>query len=505
MIFDWAYFFSLFSMPVFWRACLTVIELSALSWVLGLVLGLLLALGKSSSTRLLRWPINLYVWFFRSVPLLVLVVFVYNLPQIFPATGSVLSTPFIAGLVAMVVTEAAYMAEIHRGGLLSVAKGQREAAYALGIRYTGIQRLVVIPQALRVAAPALINEYITITKLTSVLSVISLGEILMVGQRLYTQNFMIMETLAAVAIFYVAIVTLFGGLLGWLERYMELSRRTPATLDEHQVAGILEQLPSPPHKEKTGKQETGLPDAARTTSISKAYGQHKVLKDINLSIQQGEVVSIIGPSGSGKTTLIRSLNGLESIDAGEVILLGEDFIHAGERHGRRFYQDLCQLGMVFQGFNLFAHRTVIDNIMLAPTYHGSGNSHSRRDAAFSVLARVGMLEHANKYPHQLSGGQQQRVAIARALAMAPAIMLFDEPTSALDPERVSEVLEVIRGLAMEGMTMVIVTHEMDFAMSLSDRILFMEEGEIAFAGTPNDIRQHSAPSRVRDFIGRAAQ
>ncbi|WP_027350908.1 amino acid ABC transporter permease/ATP-binding protein [Halotalea alkalilenta] len=503
MLFDWGYFVSLFSMPAFWRASLTVIELSALSWALGLAIGLPLALGKMSSHRLLRAPIGLYVWFFRSVPLLVLVVFVYNLPQIFPATGVVLSSPFYAGLVALVVTEAAYMTEIHRGGLLAVPKGQREAAHALGLRYLGIQRLIVLPQALRVSAPTLINEYITVVKLTSIISVISLTELLMVGQRLYTQNFMIMETLAAVAIYYVGIVTVFGGLLERLERRLEVGTRTPGTLDEPRLAALRASLPRPPAV-SSATPRAGQPDALRLNQVRKRYGSHEVLKGIDLKVATGEVISVIGPSGSGKTTLIRALNGLEPIDAGEVVLFGEPFITAGERHAGRFQQGILEIGMVFQSFNLFAHLSVVDNLTLAPRYHGRLDATQRRQQALALLDKVGMLAHAEKYPHQLSGGQQQRVAIARALAMAPKIMLFDEPTSALDPERVSEVLEVIRALAEEGMTMVIVTHEMAFAMSISDRILFMEDGEIHLDAPPMKIRSGEIDPRISAFIGPAA-
>ncbi len=196
MQFDWPYFLSLFSMPAFWQACVTVVELSALAWFIGMVLGFMLASAKLSASAWLRTPAAVYIWFFRSIPLLVLVVFVYNvynLPQLLPASGKVLSNPFYSGLFALVVTEAAYMAEIHRGGLISVAKGQKEAGRALGIGLLGLQRLIVIPQAFRIALPTLINEYITVVKLTSLVSVISLTEILTVGQRLYAQNFLVME------------------------------------------------------------------------------------------------------------------------------------------------------------------------------------------------------------------------------------------------------------------------------------------------------------------------
>ncbi len=500
MPFEWSYFFSLFSMPAFWAACWTVVKLSSLAWLLGLVLGFGLASAKQAASRWLSAPAAIYVWFFRSVPLLVLLIFVYNLPQLIPASGKVLSNPFYAGLFALVLTEAAYMAEIHRGGLLSVAKGQREAARALGIGRLGAQRLIVVPQAFRIALPTLTNEYVTIVKLTSLVSVISLSELLLVGQRLYAQNFLVLETLGAVAVYYVLIVSLFGWGLQYLERHLDLGRRKPSPLVEAQMAELRSSLPQVTAGSAQIRQP-GAPAALYLSNIHKHYGDHHVLKGIDLSVQPGEVISIIGPSGSGKTSLIRTVNGLESIDEGEIVLFGEAFIQAGDRpENRRQREGVRRIGMVFQSFNLFPHRTIVDNVLLAPRYHGLGDTAELRRQALALLDKVGLLAHANKYPHQLSGGQQQRVAIARALAMKPDIMLFDEPTSALDPELVGDVLAVIRDLAREGMTMLIVTHEMDFALSISDRVLFMENGHVQLDASPEAIRTGNH-ERVRRFIG----
>ena len=500
MPFEWTYFFSMFSMPSFWKASWTVVKLSTMAWLIGMLLGFGLANAKQSLHRWVRLPAATYVWFFRSVPLLVLLIFVYNLPQLFPGSGALLSQPFYAGLLALVLTEAAYMAEIHRGGLLSVAKGQREAARALGIRGIGMQRLIVVPQAFRIALPTLTNEYVTIVKLTSLVSVISLTELLLVGQRLYAQNFLVLETLGAVALYYVLIVTLFGWVLQYFERHLDLTRRKPDTLDDARLQALRNTLPAvrsvEPHEARPG-----MPAAVSLRDVHKHYGTHHVLKGIDLRVRAGEVISIIGPSGSGKTSLIRTINGLESIDKGEIVLFGEGFISAGDGpDSRRLRSGIRRIGMVFQSFNLFPHRTILDNVQLAPRYHRMGDRESLRKEALALLDKVGLLAHADKYPHQLSGGQQQRVAIARALAMKPDIMLFDEPTSALDPELVGDVLNVIRDLASEGMTMLIVTHEMDFALSISDRVVFMEEGNIALDATPDAIR-NGDNSRVQRFIG----
>ncbi|EJM37632.1 amine acid ABC transporter, permease protein, 3-TM region, His/Glu/Gln/Arg/opine family [Pseudomonas sp. GM33] len=504
MQFDWSYFFSLFSLPDFWNACVTVIQLSALAWFIGMLLGFVLATAKLSQSPLLRIPAAVYIWFFRSIPLLVLVVFVYNLPQLFPGSGPILSNPFYAGLLALVVTEAAYMAEIHRGGLISVAKGQREAGRALGVGVLGMQRLIVIPQAFRISLPTLINEYITVVKLTSLVSVISLTEILTVGQRLYATNFLVMETLAAVGVYYVLIVTVFGYFLQRLERYLDLNFRKPHTLDASTIARFkasAEALPDIARK-AAGNNTTPI---LQLNNIQKSYGTHKVLLGIDLNVDYGQVVSIIGPSGSGKTSLIRTVNGLESIDTGDIKLFGETFIEASDKpNGSRLRKGVRHIGMVFQNFNLFPHRTILDNITLAPRYHGQPGELSEH-RAYALLDKVGLLAHAHKYPHQLSGGQQQRVAIARALAMEPQIMLFDEPTSALDPELVNDVLNVIRDLAREGMTMLIVTHEMDFAMSISDRVIFMENGNIQLDAAPDTIRCEAAGERVRRFMGIGAR
>ena len=315
--------------------------------------------------------------------------------------------------------------------------------------------MIVIPQALRIALPALSNEFITIAKLTSLVSVISLAEILLVGQRLYTQNFLVFETMLAVAFYYVLIVTIFDKLLGWLESHLNILRRTPRplTLDQRTRDALRANSPS--------RRRQGAEQALQVQGARKRFGDHEVLKGIDLVVKPGEVISIIGPSGSGKTSLIRTLNGLESLDGGRVLLHGQPFLDSarGSTPGAR----ILDIGMVFQSFNLFPHKTVLQNVMLAPQYHRRGAFVDLRCEALALLDKVGMLEHAHKYPHQLSGGQQQRVAIARALAMRPSIMLFDEPTSALDPELVAEVLKVVETLAREGMTMLIVTHEMSFA------------------------------------------
>ncbi|WP_302166030.1 amino acid ABC transporter ATP-binding protein [Mitsuokella multacida] len=232
-------------------------------------------------------------------------------------------------------------------------------------------------------------------------------------------------------------------------------------------------------------------------NLRKSFCDVEVLKGINLTIKEKEVVVIIGPSGSGKSTLLRCMNYLEEPTSGEVSVDG--IVLDGEANINKVREEV---GMVFQRFNLFPHMTVLQNIMLAPIKVRHVAKQEAEETARKLLARVGLADKADAYPSQLSGGQQQRVAIARALAMKPKVMLFDEPTSALDPEMVGEVLDVMRKLAEEGMTMVIVTHEMGFAREVGDRLLFVDDGRIIEQGDPKEVFEHPKEERTRLFLSK---
>lgn len=234
------------------------------------------------------------------------------------------------------------------------------------------------------------------------------------------------------------------------------------------------------------------------TDLHKYFGQLEVLKGINASIASGEVVCVIGPSGSGKSTFLRCLNLLEEPTKGEIFLDGIPLIE----HKKDIDKLRRKVGMVFQQFNLFPNLTVLENIMLAPLKVVKMSQGAAKEKAEALLKRVGLSEKADQYPNRLSGGQKQRVAIARALAMDPEVMLFDEPTSALDPEMVGEVLEVMRQLASEGMTMVVVTHEMGFAREVSNRVFYMDEGIIYEEGTPDQIFRDPQKPRTREFLSK---
>lgn len=236
----------------------------------------------------------------------------------------------------------------------------------------------------------------------------------------------------------------------------------------------------------------------KVSGLHKSFGKLTVLNGIDLHIQKGEVVVVIGPSGSGKSTLLRCLNLLEVPTGGEVVFEGSRITDPK--------QDIDKLrqkmGMVFQQFNLFPHLSIVDNIMVSPVHVLKESKEAARDNALRLLRLVGLEEKENSYPNQLSGGQKQRIAIARALAMAPDVMLFDEPTSALDPEMVGEVLDVMKKLASEGMTMVVVTHEMGFAREVGDRIIFMDGGTIVEEGTPSEVFGNPQHPRTQDFLAK---
>lgn len=231
--------------------------------------------------------------------------------------------------------------------------------------------------------------------------------------------------------------------------------------------------------------------------VYKSFGKNEVLKGINLHVERGEVVVIIGPSGSGKSTVLRCMNYLEEPTSGDVIVDGMNLNVKENINNVR-----AEVGMVFQRFNLFPHMTVLDNITLAPQKIRKMSKEEAEKIALELLAKVGLQDKADSYPQQLSGGQQQRVAIARALAMTPKVMLFDEPTSALDPEMVSEVLDVMKNLAKEGMTMVVVTHEMGFAKEVGTRVHFVDEGKILEEGTPKDVFEHPTNERTQLFLSK---
>jgi glutamate transport system ATP-binding protein len=235
--------------------------------------------------------------------------------------------------------------------------------------------------------------------------------------------------------------------------------------------------------------------------VNKWFGALHVLRDIDLTVRRGEVIVVIGPSGSGKSTLCRTVNRLETIDRGTITLAGQPL----PQEGKQLAALRAEVGMVFQSFNLFSHKSILENVTLGPIKVRGKRKADAEKRAMELLDRVGVAEQAGKYPAQLSGGQQQRVAIARALAMDPIVMLFDEPTSALDPEMIKEVLDVMVDLASGGTTMVVVTHEMGFARTAADRVLFMSDGAVVEENTPQEFFTNPRSARAQDFLGKVLQ
>jgi glutamate transport system ATP-binding protein len=233
-------------------------------------------------------------------------------------------------------------------------------------------------------------------------------------------------------------------------------------------------------------------------NVNKYFGELHVLQDIDLTVRRGEVLVVIGPSGSGKSTLCRAINRLETIDSGEIRIDGQPL----PEEGRALAKLRADVGMVFQSFNLFAHKTILENVTLGPVKVRREKSSTAKERALGLLDRVGVKNQAQKMPAHLSGGQQQRVAIARALAMKPKVMLFDEPTSALDPEMINEVLDVMVALAKEGMTMIVVTHEMGFARKAANRVVFMADGQIVEEATPEEFFTAPKSDRAKDFLSK---
>jgi polar amino acid transport system ATP-binding protein len=259
-----------------------------------------------------------------------------------------------------------------------------------------------------------------------------------------------------------------------------------------------------------GNDKTSTAPMIRIDSVSKSYGSHQVLREISFDVNEGEVVVLIGPSGSGKSTLLRCINFLEEFQAGTISVDGTPVGYQGAAAGvsrvRQSEADIARLrtkaGMVFQNYNLFPHKTALENVVMGPIHVNGKNRKEAEKNALELLAKVGLADKAGHYPSQLSGGQQQRVAIARALAMRPKVMLFDEVTSALDPELVEEVLKTLRDLSKEGMTMIIVTHEMQFAREVADRLLFFYEGRIVEDGPPKEVFANPSSERFRSFVKR---
>ncbi len=493
---------------------LKTLQLTVIAMLVGIVLGTVLAVMRLSENPVLRAVAGGYVWLFRGTPILVQLLFWFFLGTVLPQisiglpfggpdlwswpTNTVI-TQFTAAILGLGLNEAAYMAEIVRAGIGSVDHGQREAAEALSM--SPLDHVPTSdPAAGGPADRAADGEPDDLHAQADLAST---------GDRPARAHH---------------------------DRPADLRPELPAdpAADRRQPL-----VPGTDHSADARAEPTGEPDEPRRArhhpatyqahsqgqshaqggsalmepmvqaiNVRKSFGDTEVLKGIDLTVDPGEVISLLGPSGSGKSTFLRCINHLERLDGGEISVNGE--LVGYRRHGGRKYElrpretaaARRHVGMVFQRFNLFPHRTAVENVMEAPIYVKRETRTKARAEAMQLLDRVGLADKAAAYPAQLSGGQQQRVAIARALAMRPTLMLFDEPTSALDPELVGEVLEVMKGLATEGMTMIVVTHEIGFAREVCDKVVFMDGGVVVEAGPPAQVLTDPRHARTKSFLSK---
>jgi polar amino acid transport system permease protein len=520
--------------PFLLQGAWLAVEIAGLAMVGGMIMGLGLALMRISRLAPLRAIAWFYIWFVRGTPQLLQLVFIYDA---LPPLGITLDT-FTTAVLGFALNEAAFSAEIIRGGILSVNRNQGIAANAFGMSPFLTLRRIILPQAMKAILPGMANDVISMIKGTSIASVIFVNELTFRSQQIVGQNFKFFTVFAAAGIIYLAMTSAVAIGQALLERRfnLEIDRSAGRGVGFGSLfglslfkAGARERTaptfaPSPVHAPQIAAsiEPTSLDWIRKITSgaaegkvtepfvsfrnVHKAYGSREVLRGIDLEVRKGEVVVIMGPSGSGKSTLLRLVNHLEAVDWGEIQVEGKYVGYRRRDKLLRPIRDLAKaraearIGMVFQHFNLFDHLTALENVMEAPLRVYGEPREKVRMLALNLLAAVGLTQHVDKLPHRLSGGQQQRVAIARALAISPRLMLFDEPTSALDPELVGDVLAVMRRLAEAGMTMLVVTHEVRFAQEVADRVVFMDEGLVVEQGTPAEVLRNPKQERTQRFL-----
>ncbi len=452
------------ALPSLWTGAIVTLQITLLAIVVGIVWGTLLALMRLSGVKPLQWFSRLYVTVFRSIPLvMVLLWFFLIVPQVLQGVLGLSPTIDIrlaSAMIAFSLFEAAYYSEIIRAGIQAVPRGQVNAAFALGMSYGQAMRLVILPQAFRAMVPLLLTQAIVLFQDTSLVYVISLADFFRTATN-----------------------------IGESRRYQRRDGAVRGRLLFRRVRARLRARQGSPEK---GHKMISI------KNVSKWYGQFQVLTDCTTEVKKGEVVVVCGPSGSGKSTLIKTVNGLEPFQQGEILVNGES---VGDKR-TNLSKLRSKVGMVFQHFELFPHLSITENLTLAQIKVLGRGKDEANEKGLKLLDRVGLKAHAHKYPGQLSGGQQQRVAIARALSMDPIAMLFDEPTSALDPEMVNEVLDVMVELAQEGMTMMCVTHEMGFAKKVAHRVIFMDKGAIVEDDRKDEFFANPKSDRAKDFLAK---
>ena len=470
--------------------CVTI-GLALLACVFGTILGGVICFLRMRENPFVSSLASLYIRIFRSIPVVVLLlVFNYIIFRKAPFSA------FWVCVITFTIEFSAYCAEIFRGGINAVPAGQARAATALGFGKLQAFRRVVWPQALTHLLPAYSGQFIATVKMTAVAGYISVIDLTKASDIIRSRTYEAFFPLFFTSVVYFGLCTALVALLRLVERRFNSEHRS---VRKEIVAAVeaFDPEAEPAQRDETGEggEEEKTP-LIRASHLAKSFGEVKPVRDVSFDVQRGDVISIIGPSGTGKSTLLSLLNHLEKADSGTILFEGQDTCKKGYDENRMREQ----IGMVFQSFNLFSHLTIVENLMLAQTLLLKRSRKEACERSMQLLHMVGLEDKALSLPSQLSGGQQQRAAIIRAVAMNPKILLFDEPTSALDPTMIGEVLAVIRKLVSEGLTMLIVTHEMRFARDVSNRVFFMDEGTIYEEGTPGEIFDHPKKDKTRRFI-----
>jgi len=460
----------------------TTLILAFSSIILGTLLGAFICRMRMSKNNLATAAARLYIKIIQGIPIVVLLMMLYYI--VF--NNEIMSALQIC-IIGFSLDFAAYVSEIFRGGIEAVPAGQARAAKALGFSPAHGFIKVILPQALKHILPVYSGQLISLVKLTSIAGYISVLELTKVSDIVRSRTFDAFFPLITTALIYFLMSYSLIGLMKIISN--KILRRSRA----NNLKDIIETEIINDANKSIQKNSKNL---LVIENLSKSFENVTPLKNVNCVINSGDVISIIGPSGTGKSTFLNLINHLEEADSGRIIFNGEDT----RTHGYNLNNLRKRIGMVFQSFNLFQHLTIIENIMLAQRELLKRTKQEAYTKSMALLNTVGLAGKAFNYPSELSGGQQQRAAIARALAMEPEIVLFDEPTSALDPTMVSEVLAVIRNLAASGTTMLVVTHEMQFARKVSNRVFYMDEGVIYEQGTPEEIFERPEREKTRQFI-----
>jgi polar amino acid transport system permease protein len=498
-------FFHYLTLPYLLGGAAIALQIWALSFVCASIFGMALALVRNSRHFfILRAIVGAYIWLLRGTPILLQLLIWYN---VLPIIGYRINE-FWTAVLALSVCFSAYMCEVFRGGLLAVHEGQVDAAHSLGFGPIRTHWYFVIPQALRVSMPSIVNFAILMLKDTSITSVIAVAELTLRSNIIVARNFEYIPVFGASLTIYLILTSVLTLLQQRLEKMFDYSRREAVMARK-----ALEIIPR-----RSGNKlgDYLCPTDVQTDNravvldkVTKSYGKNKVLDNINLTFRSFRTTCVMGPSGSGKSTLLRTINGLETIDSGNITVNGVAMggHSTGGLFGRTFApfkvakaRIRARTATVFQQFHLFQNYSTIENITLAPRKI-NGMDAATADAEGQNLLELLKLGHLrNRMPQRLSGGEQQRIGILRALAVKPKTLLFDEPTSALDPERVGEVLDVMMELSEAGGTMIVVTHEIEFARRCADWVVFMEDGRIVEEGPPEKILENPDSERIRIFL-----